>query len=554
LGTTTLPLPTQRRLGKKVKLRGIIYIRVSQEKDEGYSPEQQLWACQQYAKAHNIELVGEPVQDIDLSGRDFSKRKITNIIERIRRGEADVVIVWQWSRFGRNNQLSQAYLAELKRAGGDLLSATEHFDVNTASGEFSRDQMLLIAAYQSNIIGQNWKENHARRLRNKMPHNGQPRFGYTRCDDCQRNPDNPKGYLRCASCRGILVVDPVRGPALTEAYDLYIAGTPMDRIAKKMAERGIRSLKGKEMDAASWYRAMDSGFAAGFLHARSEPYNKEKGITYSTNKPETYDLWYVGAHFPLISPEKWEQYKKRRQASSAEPRFTDPKYPLSGIVRCGNIRGNGEMCGAIMTASITKHKSQYGTYVTQIYRCSRQVRTKQCRPISVTMAKAERTVIEWLVENAKHAAQGPIAMKRAAKVAKAETDIESVRKEITQLDKKLKRALDGYLEELISSEDYRNKKEDLEGQLEVKRARLQSLEAEVSANQTPSVQAFRQLIDLWPDLEDYEKREGIKKVISRVVVHPTPGKGPNLLSVVPRWEETQAASEKEDEDSSDEEV
>jgi DNA invertase Pin-like site-specific DNA recombinase len=548
LGITTLPALTQGRLRKTQRRRAIIYIRVSQEKEEGFSPEQQLWACQQYALAHSIDIVGEPVLDLDMSGRDFAKRKISQIIERVRRGEADCVIVWQWSRFGRNNHKSQAYLAELKRAGGELYSATEHFDVTTATGEFSRDQMLLIAAYQSGMIGQNWKENHQRRLRNKLPHNGQARFGYKRCDDCKRNPDSPRSYLRCSTCRGVLVVDPVRGPALAEAYEMWVLqGVPMDRVAKYMANKGIRSLKGAEMDAAAWYRVLDSGFAAGLLRSRSEPANPEKGITYPTNKPNTYDLWYPGAHFPLITSDLWEAYKRKRcpedyeAGATGSTRETEPKYGLSGLVRCGNTRENGELCLAIMTASVTKYKSKYGTYETDIWRCSRYVRTKQCRSISVTRPKAEKEALKWLEDNAKHAEAGEVAMKRAAKAAKAGDEAAEVKKEIKRLKEKLSRALDGYLDEIISPEDYMNKKESLEGQLEVKVSQLRLLEAEVSANQMPGSAAFRTLRELWPKLEEYEKREGAKKVIGYLLVTPTPGKAPNKLSIVPRWEIDQAA-------------
>ncbi|GHB52884.1 resolvase [Streptomyces xanthochromogenes] len=550
MGTLTVPAVAVPATfaGPKARLRGIVYIRVSQEKEEGFSPEQQLWACQQYALAHNIELVGEPVEDLDLSGRDFAKRKITEIIERVRRGEANCVIVWQWSRFGRNNHKSQAYLAELKRAGGELYSATEHFDVTTATGEFSRDQMLLIAAYQSNMIGQNWKENHQRRLRNKLPHTGQPRFGYQRCDDCVRNPDSPRAYLRCSTCHGVLVVDPVRGPALAEAYEMWVLqDIPMDRVAKYMAGKGIRSLKGAEMDAASWYRVLDSGFAAGLLRSRSEPSNPEKGITYATNKPNTYDLWYPGAHFPLITSELWEAYKRKRcpedydSELSGFVRETEPKYGLSGLVRCGNIRDNGEICLAIMTASVTKYKSKYGTYHTDIWRCSRYVRSKQCRAISVTRPKAETEVLKWLDANSKHSETGEVAMKRAATAARAGDQAAEVKKEIQRLKEKLDRALEGYLDKIISPEDYLNKKEELEGQLEVRVSRLRLLNSEVAANQTPGADAFGTLLELWPKMEEYEKRAGAKKVISYLLVTPTPGRAPNKLTIVPRWEANQEA-------------
>lgn len=537
MGLTTLTNPPTRTLaGPKTRRRAIIYIRVSQEKEEGYSPEQQLWACQQYAASYGIEIIGKPVEDLDLSGRDFAKRKIKNIIERIRDGEADCVIVWQWSRFGRNNEKSQAYLGELKRAGGELYSATEHFDVSTPSGEFSRDQLLLIADYQSKMIGQNWKENHARRLRNKRPHSGAPRFGYIRCPDCKRNPDNKYSYLRCPSCLGVLVVDPVRGPALKLAYALWLTGTPMSRIARKMAQEGVRSLKGTEMDATSWYRVLDSGFAAGLLRSRSVPENKERGVTYPSDKPNTYDLWFPGLQYPLISLLDWERYKRRRiTPETTEVRITDPQYALSGLVRCGYVRGDGQECGAIMTATTTKYKSRYGTYTTKIFRCSRYIKFKTCKSVSVTIAKAEKAAFDWVVAEAKHANQGEVVMRRAAKEQKVTSSVGSLTKEIEDIRGKLSRALDHLLAEVISREDYLNKKEELEATLEVKEERLQLLREEAAESSALGPESFMQLVDLWPKLEEYEKRAGLKRVIDHVKVIPTEGKAPNNLVVVPRW-------------------
>lgn len=506
------------------------------EKEEGYSPEQQLWACEQYAASENIEIIGKPVEDLDFSGRDFAKRKIKGIIERIRADEADCVIVWQYSRFGRNNEKSQAHLGELKRAGGELYSATERFDVSTPSGEFSRDQLLLIADYQSKMIGQSWKEAHARRLRNKRPHSGAARFGYTRCPDCRRNPDNLYSYLRCSSCLGILVVDPVRGPALKLAYTLWLTGTPMTRIARKMAQDGVRSLKGTEMDAASWYRVMDSGFAAGLLRSRSIPENRERGVTYPSDKPDTYDLWFPGLQYPLISLLDWERYKRRRVTpENAEIRITDPQYALSGLVRCGYTGEDGKECGAIMTATTTKFKSRYGTYTTKIFRCSRYIKFKTCRSVSVTISKAEKAAFDWVVSEAKHADQGEVAMRRAAKAQKMETSMEGLTKEVEGIRGKLSRALDHLLAEIISREDYLNKKEELEAELEVKEGRLHLLQEDMADSSLIGPETFVQLVDLWPKMEEYEKRAALKRVIDHVKVLPTPGKAPNSLIVVPRW-------------------
>ena len=329
-------------------LRAIVYIRVSTEREEMQSPENQLFACTEYAQRHGLRIVGEPVQDLDLSGRSFGKRQVAEIIERVRAGEADMVLVWKWSRFGRNNLESQINIRELEKAGGQLIAVTEDFDTTTTHGRFSRDNMLLVAELQAGIIGDTWKDVHANRHRNGLPHTGQPRFGYLRCPKCKKNEDDSKRYARC-ECGGVMVVDPVRGPALKEAYERFVAGEPLQAITLDMHRRGIRSLRGKEMGTNTWRQAMDSGFAAGLIRFRTAELRRKYGARPS--KPSTYDCWEPGKHEALISLETWERYKALRENTAPLSWSTSGKYPYSGLVRCTVVRESGEPCGRKMVAS-----------------------------------------------------------------------------------------------------------------------------------------------------------------------------------------------------------
>jgi DNA invertase Pin-like site-specific DNA recombinase len=508
-------------------LKAIVYIRVSMKREEMHSPEQQLYACQQYAKQNNIDIV-DVIEDLDLSGRNFAKRKVSQIIERVRAGEAQVVLVWKWSRFGRNILQSQVNLAELEKAGGQLRAATEDFDTTTSAGKFSRDQMLLIADFQSNMIGDVWKDTHNRRKRDGKTHHGRQQFGYMRCPKCQRSPENPRQYLPCRACEGILVQDPVRGPALVEVYDRWLGGEPMRSISKDMAKRGITSVYGNEMSGTKWYQTMDTGFAAGMIRFRNDPSQPPTKQTFSS-KPNTFYGWYQGRHQPLISAETWEQYKQKRGLSASQAaRESRAKYAHSTLLRCMRLDRAEKVCESVMTAATLK-ADQKG------FRCARVHQNGGCPGMAVSMMKLDRETRKWLTEHATGEGAGRAAMLHAATAEKAVADVKNIREEISRIQGKRDTLLEMLSEKVVSKDDYQRKNDQYLARMEALEGQIAHLEAERSLNTVPPPEFFSALLDIWDRMEEHEKRAALTKVLRRIEVHQTAWKKPNKLVFVPRW-------------------
>lgn len=104
------------QLGKET-LRGVIYVRVSMGRQKMESPEIQVSTGKAAAQIRGVELVGpEVIYDVDESGRSFHERKVMEIIEMIRRGEINCIIVLETSRWGRNLEESRAHVRELYSA------------------------------------------------------------------------------------------------------------------------------------------------------------------------------------------------------------------------------------------------------------------------------------------------------------------------------------------------------------------------------------------------------------------------------------------------------
>ncbi|MFE9834106.1 recombinase family protein [Streptomyces sp. NPDC005551] len=533
-------LPRQQR-------RAIIYIRVSQEKDEGFSPEQQLAANEAYAKTNGI-LIVDVVYDLDLTGREFAKRKVMRIIDRVEAGEADCVIIWQWSRFGRNIELSKKHIRLLEEAGGELLSSTQHFDTKTTSGKFGRDQMLLIAELQTNMIGDGWKETHTRRRNGGRPHTGRERFGYIRCPDCHRNEDNPRAYVRCATCQGVLQPDPKVKSAYRAAYYRYLGMKDEQSgvlyteesaaaIAKDWTAQGIRTLEGKCFTATTLLGVLDTGFAAGLLRSRSQELRESMP---RNNKPESFDVWNEGKQKPLIPMDVWEAYKqKRRKSKGGHDRA--PKYAVSGFLRCQGRRLDGSLCHTKMVAASLMRTRAKG--YRKVMRCPNVV-NRSCTGAAISLDKAERLVQEWVEDKAKASEMGEIALERAAAADSAEARLAMKELELKKVKQKLGKLTDSYLADIIDAETYTDKKEELNADKEILESQIDLLNESISSNRVPNKQALLKLSELWPKMTDHEKRNALKTVVDHIKVFKAEGKGGRArIEIIPKWDaRAQAAS------------
>ena len=189
--------------------RVYVYIRVSKGREDMISPAVQEMQCRRAAEQQGLVVV-QVVADLDHSGRDFVRRQVAWMIDGVRHGQADGVLVWKCSRWGRNFTESLQNLKALQTAGGVLISATEPFgEMHTPTGKFAIAQMLLIADLQSEQISESWKDAQENRRQHGLPADGQPRFGYiySRTD---RRYD----------------VDPDSGSWLRWSYEAIVAGRP----------------------------------------------------------------------------------------------------------------------------------------------------------------------------------------------------------------------------------------------------------------------------------------------------------------------------------------
>lgn len=306
------------------------YIRVSLAREEMISPELQRTAILSWAGRTRHHII-DWVEDLDMTGRNF-KRKIMQVIERVERGDAKVIAVWKYSRFGRNRPGIELNLARIEQAGGNLLSATEEVDTSTAAGWFQRDVLFSVAAFESLRAGEQWKEAQEARRKHGLPAHGKPRFGYVWYP---RKVYQPDGSVTIQEER--YEVGSEDAEALRSCYVKYIAGESFYALALRLNEQGHRTVRGDLWTAKAIRRYMDSGFAAGYLRLHEATCKSNSAAHHCNNyRLERHP---TNAHPSVISDTLWGEYLDRRAfTKTAAPRARAAQYHLTGLCICKNCR------------------------------------------------------------------------------------------------------------------------------------------------------------------------------------------------------------------------
>ena len=135
--------------------RAVIYARFSSHSQTEQSIEGQLHECYDYAKRHDLVIVGEYI-DRALTGTSDKRPEFLKMIDDSRKKIFDFVLVYQLDRFARNRYDSATYKAKLKKNDVRVLSAKENISED-ASGILIEGVLESMAEYYSAELSQKTK-------------------------------------------------------------------------------------------------------------------------------------------------------------------------------------------------------------------------------------------------------------------------------------------------------------------------------------------------------------------------------------------------------------
>ncbi|MFI2616735.1 recombinase family protein [Streptomyces sp. NPDC018584] len=556
--------------------KGRGYIRVSKRRRDMISPEIQRDEIDYLATKENIEQVAPPIEDLGLSGREFEERQISTLVEDVEKKVIEIVLLWKWSRFGRNTLESLLNIQRIYDAGGDVRAATEDFDGRTSVGRLQITQMLGWAQFQSDQIGENWQSAHKYRRKKGLPHSGFKSWGYVICFTCPPHEQGERRY-KCNECReGIQkLIDPMKKVIADVWRRFTFQNEPMNRICDDLWERGYRTPSGERISPTQMYKWLDSGFSLGWVRWRSkEKILRDKKVInpgrknyYRSSRPEFYDVWVTGAHEPVIDDPNerellWLTYLTKRFGSPKLPKsHHDPKYSISGLARCTGLRlfeigppGSQEkrkwkhaICGR-NEGAFSRGVEKIDKYPplpngdrnphTVFFRCTHAALSKDCTSSgSLAVSRAEREILDWLQEQAKgeQVVEEKIAQAKDQFALKGSAnEQEEAEVQLKSLDEESKRLVRGYTKGFIDEDEYIEEKQRVETEISEIRARLERASVKV-VTLRPAQARFLGLIEEWEHMSYSRKRQALSTVISHIWVYRDKKRNRPRIRIVPLW-------------------
>ena len=400
-----------------------IYVRLSKEdgdvatagKRESNSISNQKDLIKNFLKdKKDIVVVSERVDD-GYSGSNFERPAFQMMLEDIKKGIVDCVVVKDLSRFGREYIDAGKYIERLFPAlGVRFIAVNDHYD--SLEGKSQADEIVIPF---KNLINDAYCRDISIKIRSHLEvkrKNGEYIGAFT-----------PYGYQKDSDNKNKLVIDVYAAGIVKEIYRMKLSGMSQTAIANALNKQGVLS---------------------------PMEYKHSLGIRIQDNfKTHEQAEWRAMSVKRILGNEVYTGTLVQRllgidtRTSPNEEKV----YPLSGLVVCGD-------CGAMMI----KRDVPAGGKVYAYYICSRHAATKACAAHRIPMGKLEETVLELVKIHIENILDMKKIMDFIHEVPFQELDIKEleIRKEAKEKEAERCRELRDYLYEdfregIISKEDYK---------------------------------------------------------------------------------------------------
>lgn len=366
---TTVAEPAVIKPVDKVYRAGL-YARISVEterKREADTIGNQLQLLKDYVSEHSDLTVFDIYSDDDISGTDFVRPEFSRMMNDLRDGKIDCIIVKDLSRLGRNYLESGEYIEMVfPFFRCRFISVTDRFD--------TKYQQADISVQLKNMANEMYAKDISRKICSTMRTiQDQGKFAGSRA---------PYGYRLDPADKHHLIIDEETAPIVKRLFELLAEGNTVHFVATTMNangipspgrllyERGIASTD--HFKNSKWYmqtvrRILQDEIYLGWMVS-----GKFRSTYHSTGKkgsqPVPREEWIVtkGTHEPIVTEElfnKVQEYFVRMKEEHGQTAVYNSKSKKASIFK-GHLR-----CGECGQAMFLRNKHSHGK-VTAWYYCA----------------------------------------------------------------------------------------------------------------------------------------------------------------------------------------
>lgn len=437
-----------------------IYLRVStqEQSQEGFSIPAQKERLVSFCKAKDYVIYDFYI-DGGWSGSNLDRPAMQKMIEDVQANKLDAVIVYKLDRLSRSQKDTLYLIEDVFLANNtDLISMQESFDTSTPFGRAMIGILAVFAQLERESIKERSIMGKRERARSGKWKGGVTPFGYDYVDEKLIPNEN--------------------APLISKMYEMYLKGDGTPTIATAL---GIKN-------PSSVSSLLSSVIYTGYI----------------SNKGELFE----GDHEAIVSYEDYLKVQKTMKTRGAKRGVPNINNPLAGLLTC-------KRCGA----RYSMHKSSSRFY----YRCcSRAFKNTPRKQAMVKDPSCENkhwknTKLEALVfeEVFKVAYDDKYFLSVISKKKKSNVDTEKLELQINDINKKINKMMDLYLDESMQFDAVKEKIKELN---EKKKALIEIIESEKTNDVNIDFirQSLSEIKSSWNDLGNPGRRELLARIIKTI--------------------------------------
>ena len=460
---------------------GALYIRVSTEDQAELSPDAQKRLLLDFAQKNHIIISNEFIFSESVSGRHVQKRPEFQRMIAIAKQPShpiDVILVWKYSRFARNQEESIVYKSMLKKDNVDVISVSEPLIDGPFGSLIERIIEWMDEYYSIRLSGEV-----LRGMKEKALQHGYqttPCLGYEAVGHGKPFQINEAEYAMVSY--------------IMDLYDNQ--NIDETAIARRCNDLGYRTKRGNRFERRTIDRILQNPFYCGIV---------------SWNGVE-----FDGAHEVRLSRDRFQKRQKliasRRRPVKAR-NVSTCKHWLSGLLKCS-------VCGATL--------SYTGNGKCPYFQCWKYAKGFHKTSVALSVKKAEEAVITYF-DQVLAGADFTYVRKEQPADKDNTAAIEQLQRELAKLSTRESRIHDAYESGIDTLEEYKANKDRLISnrlQLENELENLLQMQKEKELNKEEVFQEIKSVNDILknPDVGYDEKGNLIRTILDQIVYDKESGK------------------------------